>query len=64
LDRELSAVFSELEKGLLNIHEQVGHFAQEIDKSTASAVSSLQAAIGGLGDSTAELADVLSKSRV
>ena len=64
LDRELSVVFSELETGLLKIQEQVVHFAQEVDKSTASAVGSLQGAIENLGDSTAELAELFSKSRV
>jgi chromosome segregation ATPase len=64
LDRELGAVFSELETGLLKIQEQVVHFAQEVDNSTARAVGSLQGAIENLGDSTAELAELFSKGRV
>jgi chromosome segregation ATPase len=64
LDRELGAVFSELGTGLEKIQQQVIQFAQEVDKSTAGAVRSLQGAIESLGDKTAELAESLTKSRV
>jgi hypothetical protein len=50
LDRQLAAVFAQLEGGLMKIQEQVVRFAGEVDTSTERAVRALSGSIDNLQD--------------